>query len=496
LLELDIGDLLTEGASEFLDSSSLHIYRQYLTRILRKHQYRLSVTEEELSNTKDLFGSTEWGNLAQVWKNSKQFPLNIEGEQKTITWGESLSYFSNTNRDIRKEAILQIFNTFSEDEALYSSCFRNIFANYSMMANKRGCTSPLTLTLVEDDVTHPIISNMIAAIDKNIPLFHEVLQLKTQLLGLEQLQGEDVSEIPIYAPVPFQNTYEYPWEEAKNLILEVYSEFDDELTSILEELFTSNRINASSRGSLGVCFPWLSEKSAFVKVNFKGTTNDLFILAHELGHSIHSSLSAREQGYLNFVASFALIETASEFSTKLLTQKFLQKNLPKDAIASILLNSLESQLMFIFIYGALRFRFQVNVHKAIKAGEYLSAEKITELYKNARSYYYGDTVEFHPNQDKYWTFITAFYHPWRHYYNYQYAFGQLFVQILFAKYRENKESFIPHYKALLKAGCSQPPDKLMKLFGLELNDPSIWDTAFKELQRMIEELKRLIVRNQ
>ncbi|MHA2096992.1 MAG: hypothetical protein ACW98F_20470, partial [Candidatus Hodarchaeales archaeon] len=188
---------------------------------------------------KDLYGVSEWGNLSQVWKNSKQFPLDIMGKRKTITLGESLTYVGNPNRNIRKEALLQILEGFAEDELLYSSCFRNIFANYSMISSKRGCPSSLELTLIEDDVSYPVISNMITAIDKHLPLFHEVLQLKTQYLGLEQLQGEDVSEGPIIAPLPLQDNHKFSWEEAKNLILELYSESDVEMTSILKEIFTS-----------------------------------------------------------------------------------------------------------------------------------------------------------------------------------------------------------------------------------------------------------------
>ncbi|MHA2109608.1 MAG: M3 family oligoendopeptidase, partial [Candidatus Hodarchaeales archaeon] len=445
LLELEIGALFIGRTSEFLESSSLQAYTQYLQRISRKHQYCLSEKEEGLSNVKDLYGVIEWGNLAQIWKNSRQFSFNIEREQKTLTWGQAFRYFTDSDRNIRKKAITQIFTAFAEDKLLYSSCFRNIFANYAMMASKRGCPSPLTLTLIEDDVTHPIISNMIKAIDRHIPLFHEVLQLKARFLSLEQLQGEDISELPILAPVTYQDSSEYSWEEAKALIVETYSEFDEDMTSILEELFTHKRIDAIARPErimvAGSCFPWFSKESAFVMVDFRGSMTDVIILAHELGHAVHFSLSNREQGYLNSLTSLVLMETASEFSSKLVTQKLLQKNLSKEMSIAMLLNTLELQLIFIFVYGALRFRFQESVHKALEAGEYLNAEKLTELYKNARHYYYGDLVEFYPCQDKYWTFIPMFYSSEKHYYNYQYAFGQLFVQILFATYREDKAGF-------------------------------------------------------
>ena len=146
----------------------------------------------------------------------------------------------------------------------------------------------------------------------------------------------------------------------------------------------------------------------------------------------------------------------------------------------------------LIILDACRYDIFEQVYKDIKAGEYLSADKITELYRDARRYYYGNTVEFLPNQDKYWTFISMFYSSWRHYYNYQYAFGQLFVQILYAKYREDKEAFVATYKSFLSAGSSQAPDQLIKLFDLDLHNPAIWNIAFQELQREADEIEKLL----
>jgi oligoendopeptidase F len=114
LLELEIGALFIGRTSEFLESSSLQAYTQYLQRISRKHQYCLSEKEEGLSNVKDLYGVIEWGNLAQIWKNSRQFSFNIEREQKTLTWGQAFRYFTDSDRNIRKKAITQIFTAFAE----------------------------------------------------------------------------------------------------------------------------------------------------------------------------------------------------------------------------------------------------------------------------------------------------------------------------------------------------------------------------------------------
>ncbi|MFW9990820.1 MAG: M3 family oligoendopeptidase [Candidatus Odinarchaeota archaeon] len=487
-ITIELGNLLSKKGESFLNSQVLAHYKQYLVRIVLAHPHILSEAEEQLIIEKDQYGIDQWYDLEQAWVSTRQFKLNIKGEEKTVPYVEARAFFQDTDREIRKESMTKVLGTLAKDSSLFSTCLRNICGDHVTVSKRRKYPTTLTESLIDNDLTEEIVRNMLTAIEKNVDICRELYLLKAKVLGTEKLLGED-----IIAPVPVKTPRDIPWEEAKSMVIGAYAEFDEEFGSIAEYLFDNNRIDGSPRHGKragAFCSPWYNGKGAFVFLTYNGKLDDVGALAHEIGHAIQAHKTTANQKFVVHMPSFALAETASEFGTMIITEKLLKKSDP-DTKIYLLFNVLENLSVSIF-NTCMGFRFEESLYNTLEKGEYLNEEKISKLLVKARTKYYGDTVEYLPEQEYVWTYVPHYYIPRFRYYNYLYAVGELIVLSLYAKYLEEGKTFIPKYKALLAAGGSRTPEEQLKMLGFDITSPEFWEMGLKEVRRLLDELKSLL----
>ena len=484
---LEIGDILTKNP-ELVQNASLTPFKHYLEKILRNHKFKLSEIEEKLIIEKDQYGVSEWSKLRAQRLATSKFVMKIGSEEKIVSWSSGYKYFSSSERALRLEAIKKILGGLQKDEEIYASAMRSILGNYLLESQRRNY-SVLESSCIANDITQEMLSKMFSAIEKNVSLFQDFLKYKAKLLGTETLLGEDLE-----APINFEgNEPEVSWEEAKQIVLGSYSTFDKEIGDIIQDMFSKNHIDSMPRPakvSGAFCSTWYNGKSAFILSSFQNNIDSVSTIAHELGHAVHAYLATKNQNLLSQSPPMVLAETASEFGRMLFVEDYMQKSKDQTAKKKMLFQGVEELMTTIFEVGS-RFRFEESMYKTIDQGEYLSPQKINELFWNARKLYFGDAIQWHPEQAYHWAWKPHYYRIGLRFYNYPYVFAEMIVLGLYNKYRKEGASFAPKYKQFLASGGSKSPLDLGQQMGIDLNSEEFWNSGLQEIARQFNTLKNM-----
>ncbi|MCY3413412.1 MAG: hypothetical protein INQ03_17360 [Candidatus Heimdallarchaeota archaeon] len=487
-MDLELGDLLKNNP-DIIEDPTVADIKYYLEKTRHRALYRLSESEEQIIMEKNLYGRNEWSRLQGQWLSKKKFPIEINGEIKEMGWGQGVSLLSHPDHAVRKEAVEKLFSGLEQDREMYAFALRNVCSDTITEYKRRGYPDYMESAFMSSNINKAMFEAMITTVEANVDLFQEFLLLQAKMLGTEKLRGED-----LYAPSPYSDDREISWEEATNMIINGYSEFDEEFGEIARDMVESNRIDSKPRdGKRGgaFCSTDYNAKKAFIFQSFSGTLDNVGTLAHEMGHAVHAYLSSRSQRPNNQFAGMSLAESASEFGTMMFTEKFL-KEAPTDEAKIAILHSALSGLMTSIFEVSSRTRIEQKLYEAIDNGELLSPDRITQAFWEGRKIYFGDVVDWNPKQGYEWCFKGHYYISGLRFYNFPYVFGELLVLSLYAQYKKDGDAFKPKYKEYLSAGGSKSAEDLAAIFGFDFADTAFWENGISEMRRMLDELKSLL----
>ena len=489
--QIELGKMLLESKDIIYDPK-LADYRHFLEKIVNKTQYMLSEEEERIIVEKDRYGNKGWAKLQSEWLSSREFTILDEGVEKTVSFGDYGRYTRSQIRETRKNAITNIVgNTgLGKDKELYAAALRSICGDHLLTSKRRKYPSTFTSSLITNDVTQTQVDQLIEVVEENTHLFQEFLLLKAKIMGTKRLKGED-----LWVPIPVipKDFEKISWNKAKEIIINVYNGFDDEFGAITQKMFEEKHIDASPRKGKrtgGYCDSFKFKKEAVILMSFTETFADVETLAHEIGHAIHSYLSDIQKP-LNNGLSYCIAEVASEFGRFIFVDHFLRQT--KDEIVKkfILFYHLETLAMVCFEVGS-RTTFEKSLYDAIESGEYLDGEKISGLFVKARKKFFGDAIEFLPEQRYDWIWKPHYYRTDLRYYNYPYYYAELLVMALYNKYKkEGGDKFIPQFKNLLSTGGSESSLELGKAMGIDLESKEFWQQGLREFETILNETKKL-----
>ncbi|MCE7744286.1 MAG: M3 family oligoendopeptidase [Candidatus Heimdallarchaeota archaeon] len=487
-MTLEIGKLVHSKPGLITDKN-LAKYKHYLERLKRAVPHQLSEIEEQLIIEKDQFGLRGWSQLQSKWLNTRFFEVEVEGEKKKLSYGEANSLLPHPDRATRKSANQAIYELLKEDGELFTSALRNITNDWISVTKRRQYDSEMHASLIANDIDQKTIDSLLKTIDKSSPIYRRYLQLKAKLLGLPKLASYD-----IVAPLPDAPDISYDYEKAKELSIAAYGKFDDEYAFATRDMFEKNRVDASARFGKrngAFCASWFKGQSAFILQSFNDSLSGVYTLAHELGHATHDYYFTREQTILNSSIPMIVAETASIFGELLITDLLLsQAQSDKEKIA-IISRVLDGAGMAAFQVTA-RAWFEQDMYDAIKRGEFLDYQTISNFWIKNRDRIYGDVIEWQDVMDAEWTMKVHYYMANFRFYNYPYVYGQLFVYALYQKYLEEGKDFIPKFKKVLSAGSSISPKEIGDIFGLDISDPEFWKLGIKRYKYFVDELEKLV----
>lgn len=487
-IDLELGRLLAENPS-LVEDPVLEEYKHYLERMLRKVPHMLSEREERLIIMKDKNGINAWQQLQGDWLSTRTFDIEVEGEMKTMPYGEIVGLYQSPDRDVRKRANQVVYEGLGEDEIIWASAIRAVCEDHLQICKVRKYPTAMTQSLIANDVHQETVDALMNTIEKNTGLYQRYLRMKAELMDLPKLANYD-----LVAPLPHAPEMDYTWKEAEEEVVSAYMKFDGKIGSWVDEMFQRRHIDGQVRRgkrSGAFCSSWLAGKSAYILQSFNGKMGDVYTQAHELGHAVHAYLGSRAQKPSNYQISSCIAETGSIFGELLLTERLLSKAEKKEEQQAILAWILDEFGMAAFQVSA-RVFFEQSLYQAIQQDQFLDGENIAELWVTARDKIYGDSVEWLDEMKWEWTMKPHYYMANYRFYNYPYVFAQLFVFALYRLYKEEGNSFVPKLKTILATGSSRSPRELAAQLGFDITDEAFWEKGIKQAEEFIDKLEETL----
>ena len=482
--DVELMEMSDETAGRIISDPAFEHFKFWLMEARKSKPYTLTEKEEQVINLKDTTGKSALVQFYQEYTGDFKFELEVDGEVKTLTGEEISSFFLHPDRELRKKAYDSFFRVFKANDKQISFILGTLVKDHANEGKLRKYPDAMTTAYLRDQVDKDTIDNLMAVVEENYSLVQRYYKLKAIMLGLEKLKGWDRS-------APVGKDYSFKWDEARNMVEDAYSAFDPEVGGFISEFFTKNWIDAEIRtGKRGgaFCSGTLPHLNPVVLMNFTDKLNDVYTLAHELGHGLHDIFAAQKQGLTTYHPPLCVAETASIFGEMLLTDKLLKEATSNDMKRDIICRQLEGifntcsrQIMYI--------AFERKIH-AEGAKRRLTPDEISNLWEVEESRMYGDSIELHPMQKLYWARIGHF--IFARFYCFAYAFGKLFVLALYQRYLQDPEAFIPAYKEMLRAGGQIPPHLLASKLGMDITAGEFWKEGFKYAEGLLDELEKLV----
>ena len=485
---LELGALV-KAKPEWIGEAVLAGYRHMLERVQRRVPHQLSEVEEQLIIEKDQFGVNAWEELQSKWLNTRMFDVTVLGEKKTLSYGEVNGLLPHPDRAARESANRSIYALLGRDGEIFASALRSICNDWVNVSQRRKYTSPMDSSLVSNDTEQAIVENLMRAIEGNAGTYRRYLKLKAKLMGLPVLSNHD-----IVAPLPSAPELKFTFEDARNLITRAYSRFDPEYADAVKEMFAKRRIDAPPRFGKrngAFCAGYYTGKSAFILDNYNGSLNDVYTLAHELGHATHDYYASRSQTLVNMNIPSVVAETASIFGELLLTDLLLDEAKGDAERRAVLCLVLDEAGMTAFQVTA-RVWFEQALYASIQQGEYLDYKTICSHWTTSRDRIFGDAVEWFPEMEAEWTMKPHYYMANYRFYNYPYVYAQMFVYTLYEKYQQEGKAFVPKLEKALSAGSSLSPKQIGNLLDLDVTASDFWQLGLKRFDRFVGELEKIV----
>lgn len=468
------------------------VYKHFLThkRILSK--YTLSEKEEKIVNILEVSGPTALVKIYDRMTNSFEFVLEIKRNNKItrkkfINKEKLMSLVRSNKSEERKAAYKSLFNVYKNNSGVLGEIYLNLIVQWHDENMKiRGFDSPISVRNVYNDISDSVVSTLLDTCKKNSFIFHKYFNLKAKMLKLKKLE-----RYHLYAPFVKKGIIQkrYTYEQAVNIVLNVFESFDPKFREYAEIVFNKNHIDAEIRKgkmSGAFCSTITPKLTPYILLNYDGMYRDISTMAHEFGHAIHSICSSNLPIAVSH-APLPLAETASVFAEMLLNEKLAEEMTEQER--SILLAEQIDDMYATIMRQSYFTLFEIDAHSKVIENN-ANIDNVSNLYKKNLQDQFGNSVIVSDDFMWEWTYIPHFYHT--PFYCYAYAFGNLLVLSLFNMYKKEGKSFIPKYLNLLSAGGSKKPETLLTKMGFDITNKRFWQQGFDLLSEKIGDLENIV----
>ena len=457
---------------------------EYLSHKRLFAKYALSEPEERIINTLDVTGISALVKLYDKITNAYEYKMKIGNKTQTMTREELTNYVRSTNPKIRETAYKTILTKYTENKGVIGEIYQNIVLNWRDEGIEiRGYKTPISMRNIGNDVDDKTIESLLSVCKKNSSVFQKFFVQKAKMLKMKKLRRYD-----LYAPAAANiKEKNYTYKKSVKLVFESLGKFSETLEEFARKVFNENHIDSSVRQGKrdGAFCSTLSPKiTPYVLVNFTGKSRDVFTLAHELGHAVHSQ-AAQDRSILVQDAPLPLAETASTFSELLLYDNLSDKI--SDDEKKIVLSEKIDDLYATILRQSFFTIFEVDAHKQIGKGT--TVDEISKTYLQNLKEQFGNSVSLSEDFAIEWSCIPHFYHT--PFYCYAYSFGNLLALSLFQRYKKEGKDFVPSYINILAAGGSKKPERLLLEYGFDIRSPKFWQQGFDYVHEQVKALSSL-----
>ncbi len=475
--DLEWNELPDERADELLANEELSFCRHYLGTLRRYRPHQLSEPEERVLTETGVTGVSAFRRL--FTEQTAAIEVELPGTEAPVPLEEALSRLHHPDRTSREDAAAAVTTALRPGLRTRAYVFNTLLQDKAVKDRLRSYPHWLASRNLANEASDESVTALIDAVQSRYELARRWYRLKARLLGLDRLAHWDRM-----APIG-ESDERIPYEEARSIVLDCYSEFSPELGEAAGEFFAAGYIDAPPRpGKRGGAFCSYTVPSAhpYVMLNYTSRPDDVLTMAHELGHGVHAAL-ARPQGIFQFTTPLTLAETASIFGETIVLERLLERAPDAAARLDLLAGALDGAVAAVFRQIAMN-RFEDSVHRERRERGELATDRFGELWLESQSELLGDSVEVSDDYGLWWSYVWHFVDTPG--YVYAYPYGHLLALSVYRRYEEAGEGFVPSYLDLLRAGGSLPPEELGAIVGVDLSDPGFWASGLDLIERQLE----------
>lgn len=478
----------TETLKKYIqEEKGLQLYQQYLDEIIRMKPHVLSTEEEKLL--------AQVGEVAQAPDNifgmlnnaDIKFPTikDENGEEVELTKGRYIQFMESADRRVRKDAFTALYQTYGNLKNTFAATLNANVKKNVFYAKVRKYPSALVASLDDDNVSQEVYDNLIATVHKNMDLMYRYVKLRKKLLGMDELHMYD-----LYTPIVKDVKIHVPYEKAQEIVIKGLEPLGKDYLTQLQKGFESRWIDVyENQGKTSGAYSWGAYGThPYILLNYQNNVNDMFTLAHELGHSMHSFYSHANQPYVYSHYKIFVAEVASTLNEALLMNYLLKTTTDKNEKLYYLNHYLEQ--FRATVYRQTMFaEFEKMIHEKVESGEALTPELLNQMYHELNMKYYGPEMVVDDLIDLEWARIPHFY---MNFYVYKYATGFSAAISLSQQILEEGQPAVDRYLTFLKSGSSDYPVNLLKKAGVDMNTPEPVQKALDVFKEILDQMEALL----
>lgn len=469
------------------ENEELKLYDFYLQDILRLRAHILSDEMESLLADAGEIAEAP-SSIFEMFDNADiKFPEIKDENDETvrITHGRFVKLLESKDRRVRKEAFQGLYETYKSFRNTLATTFSANVKQEIFFAKARKYRSTMERVLDGGNIPVEVYTNLIAAVHENMNLMHRYVSLRKRLLSLNEMHMYD-----LYAPLVADVKMEIPFEEAKDSVAKGLAPLGEDYQMILQEGYISRWIDIyENENKRSGAYSWGAFGThPYVLLNYNDTLDNVFTLAHEMGHAIHSYYSDKEQPYIYAGYKIFVAEVASTCNESLLIDYMLKKTEDKKEKAYLINHFLEKfkgtlyrQTMFA--------EFEMLTHQMVENGESLTADTLCKVYHDLNVAYFGNDIVIDPEIDMEWARIPHFY---KTFYVYQYATGYSAAIALSRRILNEGAPAVKDYIRFLSSGSSKHPIEILKAAGVDMSTKEPVNQALQLFSELLDQMEELM----
>ncbi|WLR52282.1 oligoendopeptidase F [Bacillus tianshenii] len=483
----EISSMKEKKLEKALEDTEMAPYRMFIRDILREKEHTLSKEMEQVlakmsplaNNPESVFGAL---------MTNIQFPKikDENGKDVQLTRANFISYMESDNREVRKAAFNAYYHTMEQYQDTFAEMLSGDVKANNIHADLRNYDSAMEASLSANNVPVDVYENLVDTVNEHLPLLHRYMELKKKLLGVDELHMYD-----IYTPVVDYDQGYIPYSEAQEMVQTGLKPMGSDYSKALDEAFSGGWIDVySTADKRSGAYQWGAfDTHPYVLLNYQGTLNDVYTIAHELGHAMHSYYTNNKQPYMTSNYPIFTAEVASTLNEALLFQNMYKNASTKEEKLYLLNQYLENFRGTLFRQTQFA-EFEKVIHEKEAAGDSLNAEALKTIYRDINKKYYGDVMISDEEIAMEWARVPHFYY---NFYVYQYATSFAASAALSKQVFEEGQPAVDRIQnEFLSAGNSASPIEVLKAAGVDMSTEKPIEDAMKVFEDTLDEMEKLL----
>ncbi len=476
-----------ERLEEYLQDSRMKEYEKTIKDIIKEKKHILSEeVEAVLAGYSEIFSANE--NTYDIFTNTEfdyQDIIDEKGNTLKMTQALYSEYLMNKDESIRKQAFESMYNLYKKHINTITELYLSRVKQRVISARLRNYKSSLEQATNNDDSNISVYETLLNEVNKNLYLNHEYVKLKAKLLNKEKVHMYDV-----YVNTLDVEDKKIKYDEAQKIVLAALSPMGGEYTDMLKYAFENNWLDVYAKDNKmgGAYSMGIHTVHPYVLLNYVNSSRDVSTIAHELGHSMHSYYSSKNQNIINANYTIMVAEVASTVNEIILANYLINKEQDKNKKAALINEQLD-MIRATLIRQAMFAEFEKSVHSKIEKGESLTSDNLNEIYFELVKKYFGNSAVVDDLIKYEWARIPHFY---RCFYVYKYSTGITSAIVIASKILSGEKGYVEKYINMLSQGGAKDSLTLLKSVDVDLEKEETYNIAFKYFEKNLNELKSLL----